>query len=76
MERPSVALATFSCKESSIVRVTGPQEGDPVKVGLLQTDLITAMWAAFGIVYALFHRERTSETTAPNSRCTTPRCRS
>jgi crotonobetainyl-CoA:carnitine CoA-transferase CaiB-like acyl-CoA transferase len=32
-----------------------------VKVGLPQTDLITAMWAAFGIRGALFRRERTGE---------------
>lgn len=46
---------------SGIMSVTGPEEGDPVKVGLPQTDLITAMWAAFGIVGALFRRERTGE---------------
>jgi crotonobetainyl-CoA:carnitine CoA-transferase CaiB-like acyl-CoA transferase len=41
--------------------VTGPEEGNPVKVGLPQTDLITAMWAGFGIVSALLRRERTGE---------------
>ncbi|AZH26959.1 CaiB/BaiF CoA transferase family protein [Haloplanus aerogenes] len=46
---------------SGIMSVTGPEDGDPVKVGLPQTDLITAMWAAFGIVGALFRRERTGE---------------
>lgn len=46
---------------SGIMSVTGEEEGDPVKVGLPQTDLITAMWAAFGIVGALFKRERTGE---------------
>ena len=44
---------------SGIMSVTGPEEGDPVKVGLPQTDLITAMWAAFGIVGSLFRREFT-----------------
>ncbi|WP_122090688.1 CaiB/BaiF CoA transferase family protein [Halalkalicoccus subterraneus] len=46
---------------SGIMSVTGEEDGDPVKVGLPQTDLITAMWAAFGIVGALFRRERTGE---------------
>ncbi|WP_435067769.1 CaiB/BaiF CoA transferase family protein [Haloplanus sp. C73] len=46
---------------SGIMSVTGPEDGDPVKVGLPQTDLITAMWAAFGVVGALFRRERTGE---------------
>jgi crotonobetainyl-CoA:carnitine CoA-transferase CaiB-like acyl-CoA transferase len=39
--------------------VTGPEDGDPTKVGLPITDLITAMWAAFGV--ALYERECTSE---------------
>ncbi|MFC6990062.1 CaiB/BaiF CoA transferase family protein [Haloplanus sp. GCM10025708] len=46
---------------SGIMSVTGPEDGDPVKVGLPQTDLITAMWASFGIVGALFRRELTGE---------------
>ncbi|MFC6906455.1 CaiB/BaiF CoA-transferase family protein [Halalkalicoccus tibetensis] len=46
---------------SGIMSVTGEEGGDPAKVGLPQTDLITAMWAAFGIVGALFRRERTGE---------------
>ena len=44
-----------------IMDVTGEEGGDPMKVGLPQTDLITGMWAAFGIVCALRHRERTGE---------------
>ncbi len=46
---------------SGIMSVTGPADGDPAKVGLPQTDLITAMWAAFGIVNALYRRELTGE---------------
>jgi len=46
---------------SGIMSVTGPEGGDPVKVGLPQTDLITGMWAAFGIVGSLFRRELTGE---------------
>ncbi|MFC4405541.1 CaiB/BaiF CoA transferase family protein [Haloarchaeobius iranensis] len=46
---------------SGIMSVTGEPDGRPVKVGLPQTDLITAMWAAFGIVTALYRREVTGE---------------
>jgi len=46
---------------SGIMSVTGPEGGDPVKVGLPETDLITAMWSAFGIVGALLRRELTGE---------------
>jgi succinate---hydroxymethylglutarate CoA-transferase len=43
--------------KSDIMCVTGTEGGGPVKVEFPQTDLITAMWAAFGIVGALFRRE-------------------
>ncbi|QLG28329.1 CoA transferase [Halorarum halophilum] len=46
---------------SGIMSVTGEANGGPVKVGLPQTDLITGMWAAFGISSALYRRERTGE---------------
>lgn len=46
---------------SGIMSVTGEADGRPVKVGLPQTDLITGMWAAFGVVNALYRRERTGE---------------
>jgi crotonobetainyl-CoA:carnitine CoA-transferase CaiB-like acyl-CoA transferase len=46
---------------SGIMSVTGEADGPPVKVGLPQTDLITAMWAAFGIMGALYRRAHTGE---------------
>jgi succinate--hydroxymethylglutarate CoA-transferase len=46
---------------SGIMSITGPEDGEPAKVGLPATDLITAMWAAFGVVTALYERERTGE---------------
>ena len=58
-ERPGYDLLVQGT--SGIMSVTGEEGGDPVKVGLPQTDLITAMWAAFGVVGALFRRERTGE---------------
>lgn len=44
---------------SGIMSVTGEQGGRPVKVGVPATDLITAMWAAFGIMNALYRRTKT-----------------
>jgi crotonobetainyl-CoA:carnitine CoA-transferase CaiB-like acyl-CoA transferase len=58
-ERPGYDLLVQGL--SGIMSVTGEEGGDPVKVGLPQTDLITAMWAAFGVMGALYRRERTGE---------------
>jgi crotonobetainyl-CoA:carnitine CoA-transferase CaiB-like acyl-CoA transferase len=44
-----------------IMNVTGEEGRQPVKVGLPMTDLITAMWAAFGTMTALYRREQTGE---------------
>lgn len=46
---------------SGIMSVTGEEGRQPVKVGLPMTDLITAMWAAFGATTALYRRELTGE---------------
>ncbi|WP_049901323.1 CaiB/BaiF CoA transferase family protein [Halococcus agarilyticus] len=46
---------------SGIMDVTGDSDGRPAKVGLPMTDLITGMWAAFGIVTALYRRTATNE---------------
>lgn len=46
---------------SGIMSVTGEEGRQPAKVGLPMTDLITAMWAAFGTMTALYNRERTGE---------------
>jgi crotonobetainyl-CoA:carnitine CoA-transferase CaiB-like acyl-CoA transferase len=46
---------------SGIMSVTGEEDGDPVKVGVAMTDLITGMWAAFGISGALYRRRETGE---------------
>jgi len=46
---------------SGIMEVTGEEGRSPVKVGIPLTDLITGMWASFGVVSALYRRERTGE---------------
>ncbi len=58
-ERPGYDLLVQGL--SGIMSITGEQDGDPVKVGLPMTDLITAMWAAFGIMGALYRRAETGE---------------
>ena len=58
-ERPGYDLLVQGL--SGIMSVTGESDGKPVKVGLPQTDLITAMWAAFGIMGALYRRSITGE---------------
>lgn len=46
---------------SGLMSLTGTPEGSPVRTGLPVTDLAEALYAAFGIVSALFHGERTGE---------------
>jgi crotonobetainyl-CoA:carnitine CoA-transferase CaiB-like acyl-CoA transferase len=58
-ERPGYDLLVQGM--SGVMSVTGEEGGDPVKVGLPMTDLITGMWAAFGIVGALYRRAHTGE---------------
>ncbi|WP_290817516.1 CaiB/BaiF CoA-transferase family protein [Halovivax sp.] len=58
-ERPGYDLLVQGM--SGIMSVTGEPDRQPVKVGLPMTDLITGMWAAFGIVTALYRREQTGE---------------
>jgi len=58
-ERPGYDLLVQGL--SGIMSVTGEPERNPVKVGLPQTDLITAMWAAFGIMGGLYRRSGTGE---------------
>lgn len=42
-----------------IMSLTGDPQGEPVKVGIGNADLITGLYAAFAIVSALRHRDRT-----------------
>ena len=58
-ERPGYDLLVQGL--SGIMSVTGEPDGTPVKVGLPQTDLITAMWAAFGIMGGLYRRSETGD---------------
>ncbi len=44
-----------------IMGLTGENDGNPVKVGIAITDIATGMFAAIGILTALYHRARTGE---------------
>ncbi|XP_071488142.1 succinyl-CoA:glutarate CoA-transferase-like [Diadema antillarum] len=44
-----------------LMNITGPQEGDPCKVGVAMTDLSTGLYAKGAILAALLHRMKTGE---------------
>ncbi|MDQ3854955.1 MAG: CoA transferase [Chloroflexota bacterium] len=46
---------------SGLMSITGEPDGPPVRLGVPIADLAAGMSAAFAIVAALFHRERTGE---------------
>ena len=46
---------------SGIMSVTGEGDGPPVRVGLSLIDLGTGVWAALGVLAAIYERERTGE---------------
>lgn len=58
-ERPGYDLLVQGL--SGIMDVTGDADGRPAKVGLPMTDLITGMWAGFGVVTALYRRAATGK---------------
>jgi crotonobetainyl-CoA:carnitine CoA-transferase CaiB-like acyl-CoA transferase len=58
-ERPGYDLLVQGL--SGVMSVTGEPDGGPVKVGLPLADLVTAMWAAFGIMGGLYRRSQTGE---------------
>lgn len=58
-ERPGYDLLVQGM--SGIMSVTGEPNHQPVKVGLPMTDLITAMWAAFGVMNGIYRRTQTGE---------------
>ena len=44
-----------------IMSVTGPEGGEPTRVGASVGDIIAGMFTAYGVMMALYHRERTGE---------------
>ena len=46
---------------SGLMSITGEAGGEPQKVGIAVSDIGAGMWAAFAIMTALHHREKTGE---------------
>ena len=47
--------------EAGLMGITGPENGDPCKVGVAITDLCTGLYVYSGVLAALYHREMTGE---------------
>ena len=45
--------------EGGLMSITGSPEGDPYRLGIAIADIVSGMYAAYGIVLALLTRERT-----------------
>ncbi|RKD88031.1 CaiB/BaiF CoA transferase family protein [Halopiger aswanensis] len=56
-EKPGLDLILQA--EGGIMSVTGPEDGEPVKVGQAIGDLTTGMFAAIGVLARLYERDRT-----------------
>jgi len=44
-----------------IMSITGPESGEPTRVGASVGDVIAGMFTAYGVMLAMYHRERTGE---------------
>lgn len=44
-----------------IMSITGPEGGEPTRVGASVGDVIAGMFTAYGVMMALYHREKTGE---------------
>ena len=60
-ERDRPALDMMAQALSGIMSLTGEADGPPVRAGVPIADLATGITAAYGIMLALFQRERTGE---------------
>jgi crotonobetainyl-CoA:carnitine CoA-transferase CaiB-like acyl-CoA transferase len=46
---------------SGLMSITGEPDGEPEKIGIAVTDIGAGMWAAFAVMSALHHREKSGE---------------
>jgi crotonobetainyl-CoA:carnitine CoA-transferase CaiB-like acyl-CoA transferase len=47
--------------EAGLMSITGPPDGTPTKVGLAIADILAGMFGAYGVVSALYERERSGK---------------
>ena len=43
---------------SGLMSITGEPDGDPQKIGIAVTDIVSGMWAAYAVMAALYYREQ------------------
>jgi len=60
-ERDRPALDMMAQALSGLMYLTGPADGPPLRSGAAISDIAAGMFAAYAIVAALFHRQRTGE---------------
>lgn len=60
-ERDRPALDMMAQALSGLMYLTGPADGPPLRSGAAVSDIAAGMFAAYAIVAALFHRQRTGE---------------
>ena len=57
--RPEAGYDAVIQAEGGLMSITGPPEGQPVRLGVAIGDIVTGMFAAQGVLLALLARERT-----------------
>jgi crotonobetainyl-CoA:carnitine CoA-transferase CaiB-like acyl-CoA transferase len=53
---------------SGLMSITGEPDGQPMKVGVALTDVLTGLYAAVSVLAALFGRERRAESGGPEQK--------
>ena len=63
--------------EGGLMSITGAADGPPYRLGVAIVDIVSGMFAAYGVAMALFARERTGrgqEVDLGDARCDGARC--
>lgn len=59
--RPEAGYDAVMQAEGGLMSITGPSDGSPFRLGVAIADIATGMFAAHGVLAALFARERTGQ---------------